>query len=511
MLENASSPKNELPRKRLHASSSISMASHPDSRDSSTESTTSSVSLEETKKGHYAWCEDPKPFHQFIRHWERLPTELHDYVYDLLASAERKVDLSTLSLVSRAWCRHFRPHLFTRLTLQSEEDCRMLYNVVRSPLSAWLVEHITKLLFYRISPPSYPLCTALLRLLPACRHTLHSFSFKSDRVSLSHNAALKSSLRSITSLTLWDCRFPSFRILLRILGDITYLEKVDFLKVEWSDDRLTTASNICTGAFSYIRTVKINLCTNNLAVPAWILAATSTRHSFTRRRTAGPAVSAEMWAIIELIQTFLSDSASYNSGFDVKEATTGELNRSLHQIIVLTECSQDTYRFVGSLAMRSLEGATAYISVQVIKSAPPAGGNETWSVCQIVLADSTRHRSKPHSYLLSRDWSKISSLLPEFLQLQQLQVLCGENYPEEDFRALSDKVVGGMNNRTRPLVMLQHDPGLPDGRYLQPALFDLTEKDVEAGQDQVMRAGKRSYLQPTPFDLIEKDGEAGQS
>ncbi|EKM61710.1 uncharacterized protein PHACADRAFT_84292, partial [Phanerochaete carnosa HHB-10118-sp] len=268
----------------------------------------------------------------FLRCWMRLPTELHDYIYDFLTSPGRKADFLTLSLVSQTWCRYFRPRLFARLILKSEKDCRMLCGMVRSPLSSWLAEHIIELRFHYIIPPGYPLRTALVRFLPACRHIRHDFHDKPARVLLSHNAALKSSLRSITSLTLINCDFSSFRIVLHVLGDITYLEKVAFWKIKWLDDRLTTAdtvSDVCAGAFSHVRSVEMDFCTNNVAVPAWILAAASTQHSFTRS-----AVPAQMWTTIKLFQKFLGDS-TYNSRFDVKEATAGELDRSLYQAVVL--------------------------------------------------------------------------------------------------------------------------------------------------------------------------------
>ncbi|EKM48562.1 uncharacterized protein PHACADRAFT_202660 [Phanerochaete carnosa HHB-10118-sp] len=295
--------------------------------------------------------------------------------------------------------------------------------MVRSPLSAWLAEHIIELRFHYIIPLGYPLRTALVRFLPACRHIRHDFHDKPTCMLLSHNAALKSSLWSITSLTLINCNFPSFRIVLRVLGDITYLEKVAFWKIKWSNDQLTTAdtvSDVCTGAFSHIRSVEMDFCTNNMAVPAWILAAASTQHSFTRRRTPEPTAPAQTWAIIKLFQRFLGDSM-YNSWFDVKEATAGS--------------------------------DTAYISVQVVKSAPAANNNQAWSVRQIVLAYGPHKNS--HAYFYSRDWSMIASLLLAFSQLQQFQVLCGRNCSEKDFRLLSDKIAGAVNNGVRLLVTPQ--------------------------------------------------------
>ncbi|EKM61725.1 uncharacterized protein PHACADRAFT_248502, partial [Phanerochaete carnosa HHB-10118-sp] len=209
-----------------------------------------------------------------------------------------------------------------------------------------------------------------------------------------------------------------------------------------------------------------------MVVPAWMLAAASTRHSFSRRRTAGPAVPAETCAIIELIRTFFDDSELALSRFDVKEATA------------------DTYRFVGSLSSEVLK-SNPHVSVQVVKSAPYAGGNEAWFVRQIVLADCESISMESHPYLHTRDWSMVTSLLYAFPRLERFQVLCGEKHSKEDFCMFSDRVVGGLNSHTKRLVTLQYDPDLPDGRYLQPALFDLTEADVEEAREKKRQAKEK--------------------
>lgn len=168
---------------------------------------------------------------------------------------------------------------------------------------------------------------------------------------VSHSAALKSSLHNTTPLRLCYCHLPSSRHLLRVLADITYLEDIDFIIVTWLGDTITTvdaASNLCNGVFSYVRNNRLRDCTNNMVVPAWILAAASTRHSFTRRRTIGPIVPAETWVIIELMRTFLQESIIAQSQFRVKEATLGNFySLAFYQIIVFMGYSQDIYTFIG--------------------------------------------------------------------------------------------------------------------------------------------------------------------
>ncbi|EKM55064.1 uncharacterized protein PHACADRAFT_94695, partial [Phanerochaete carnosa HHB-10118-sp] len=279
----------------------------------------------------------PVPFDVFLRFWEQLPGELHNYIHLILENSDDKNTASALSLISQVWCRHFRPRLFALLLLAGEEDCRILFRIVRSPLSAWLKEHITELRFDHHHLHDHRLWIALVSVLPACRRIEHNF--KDDPGRISYSAALKSSLRSITSLTLVNCSFPSPQILLRILADITDLEAVTLVDVKWPDDRLTTAAgtanNVCTGAFSHVRSVTMRRCTNNLVVPAWILAAASTRHSFTRRQPAGLAVPAETRAIIQLIQVFLGDGTISSSEFNTKQATPGEFELSPYQAAVL--------------------------------------------------------------------------------------------------------------------------------------------------------------------------------
>ncbi|EKM58655.1 uncharacterized protein PHACADRAFT_78440, partial [Phanerochaete carnosa HHB-10118-sp] len=267
-----------------------------------------------------------RSFSAFVRCWEQLPPELHEYIQGCLDISNDKAGASALSLVSEAWCRQFRPHLFAVLKLNSEQECRTLYGIVQSLLSAWLAAHITTLICDVSSLPEFPLWMVLVRLLPACRTVWHRTLNPSGPVS--HSAALKSSLRNTTSLILSGCHFLSFRILLRILADVTCSEAVSLNNVTWSGSPPTTvdaASSICSGTFSHVRKVGLSNCTNNAAVPAWLLAAASTRHSFTLRRITGPAVPAETWAIIELIQAFLPKNITIEySQFSVEEATSGE-------------------------------------------------------------------------------------------------------------------------------------------------------------------------------------------
>ncbi|EKM57061.1 uncharacterized protein PHACADRAFT_254592 [Phanerochaete carnosa HHB-10118-sp] len=111
------------------------------------------------------------------------------------------------------------------------------------------------------------------------------------------------------------------------------------------------------------------------------------------------------------------------------------------------------------------------IWVKVIRCTPSDGGHETWSVRYITLTD---EQTDSGLCLLSLDWSIIASLLPLFPQLQQLQILCASNYTKNSFHILRDRVRQAVNNH--PVVRLNYNPGLPDGRFLEPKLFNLSEE-----------------------------------
>ncbi|EKM58654.1 uncharacterized protein PHACADRAFT_253135 [Phanerochaete carnosa HHB-10118-sp] len=123
-----------------------------------------------------------------------------------------------------------------------------------------------------------------------------------------------------------------------------------------------------------------------------------------------------------------------------------------------------------------------HISVQAARFIPPDGGNETWSVHQIALADS-KDSEESHRYLYRRNWSTVASLLSSFPQLQLFQISCGAQVSEMNYLTLSNKVTRAVNNH--PAVKVRHNPTMPDGRFLQPALFSIPEKDLAAWKAKV--------------------------
>lgn len=238
---------------------------------------------------------------------------------------------SKLSLISHSWCHLFRRHLFSTLLLRGEEDCHALYAILSSPLSSWLAGYTTRLSLNFTFFLSRPICTTLLRLLPACR-VLRESNTPSSRSALPwcipRSAALKSSLRNIGTLALHGSRFPSFRVLLGILADMVCLEDLKLTNVTWSGDQTIMtgdqANNVCRGAFRHLRSVELWQCTDNLALPTWIMATASTQYTFTRLRTAASAIPADTWALIDLMQKFLLEDRIQWTSFELIEETPGE-------------------------------------------------------------------------------------------------------------------------------------------------------------------------------------------
>ncbi|EKM58656.1 uncharacterized protein PHACADRAFT_72971, partial [Phanerochaete carnosa HHB-10118-sp] len=374
----------------------------------------------------------------FDRSWERLPPEMHDYIWSFVESSNNKAEVSRLSLVSRAHSRRFRPRLFASPVLRSEEDCHTLYSIVRSPLSAWLAEHVTTLRFHSTCFPNPPFWMTLVRFLPACwtiDKLNHDPLIPPGRIS--RTAALKSSLKNITCLKLLHCDFPSFRILLRVLGDIIHLESIDFKHVTWKADPLLiidTVNNVTNGAFSHVNSIQMRSCTDNVAVPAWIFAAISTHHSFSRRQAA-PIAPGETLSLIKFMQNFLGDDMIENSTFDAKDTDAGD-------------SFIDVYTFVGYLSgSKAVEGSDTVtrmrvrLWVQLARSTSPGGDDESWSIHHIFITDSQTTDNYNGNglytdYLDSRNWSILPSLLTALPRLQPLEILCQGDRSETNFRAL---------------------------------------------------------------------------
>lgn len=421
----------------------------------------------------------------FSQGWQKLPPELRDHVLNFLAGpAWEKDGLSTLSLVSKEWSLCWRPRLFRELCLESADDVRTLVEILSSAVSAWLNSHIVTLTFYGLSF-DYPLSRVLLARAPSCR-TVHLYNgglgFTPFPI-LFHNAELKRALCAVTTLKMSHYSFQSFRDVLRILADISPLEDVQFRKIQWPrESQLTvdaTASNVCTGAFRNIRSVHMLSCTDNLAVPAWIFAATSTRYSFERSPVLS-RVPVQTWALIMLLHASLEHPMIESAKFRA-----------------MSNPSNNSYRFVGSLradstsrSLYTLDQVLAEIAVQTVLPSPAGRNRQPWDIHEIAIAEGLC-RSVKADYLRECGWHSMRGILSMFPKLVAFNILCSGERTSEDFCALHDKIRARLNRCQA--VRIQHGCGLPDARFLEPALFGNIGHEPEHTRTEIYPRVKIPY------------------
>ncbi|GJE87002.1 hypothetical protein PsYK624_030850 [Phanerochaete sordida] len=377
-------------------------------------------------------CSDPDSPHIFSLCWAQLPVELSDYILSFMENFSSKLLCSKLSFISHAWCRRFRRHLFSTLLLRSEEDCRTLYAILNSSLSSWLAAYITRLSVKFTFFLNRPISKTLLCLLPACR-VLRENSTPSPPSALPgcipRSAALKSSLHNIGTLALHGSRFPSFRVLLGILVDIVHLEDLRLTNVTWSGDPtiLTEdqANNLCSGSYRHLRSVELWQCTDNLALPIWIMATASTRCTFTRLRTAAPAMPADTWALIDLMQKLLLE------------------DRIQWTIFEITKETPNTIVFRGHL-FYAPPYIAAQFKVETIKYMPPSGNGDAWRIRTISLASANNEST--FFYLHARSWTALRVLLLAFPYMPQFHVLSSNNRAEGSADTLSTVIMQGVDH-----------------------------------------------------------------
>ncbi|GJE89950.1 hypothetical protein PsYK624_060640 [Phanerochaete sordida] len=408
----------------------------------------------------------PGSFPAFARAWNKLPLELSTYVLDYLESQEGATDGTTqLALVSKDWSRRFRPRLFDTLELKTSGDVLELERILRSPTSAWLSNHITGITF---SGHAFYLSLSMtvLRMLSNCTFVHASGEHEVHYTFLPHiqpTAPLRHSLRAVTTLHLSHHRFLSLRHVLRLLASISGLRDVLFREVTWPRALLSTtegANNICTGSFPHVRSVHMLSCTDNLVIPAWIFASTSTGHLFVRH-TAEASLPAKTSAVINIVHTLLGDTGIESARF---------------------QADADTYVFVASLRTQAGQGAyplrrtLAELAVRSARNEAPGNGSSMWSIREIALAEGLQDIEPLQAdYMADRDWDGLSSALLGFLQLERFHVLCGHARTKPAFAKLQDAVQRAIGPRLP--VNIQYNDVRADARLLVPALFGISETD----------------------------------
>ncbi|GJE89932.1 transcriptional regulator-like protein [Phanerochaete sordida] len=412
------------------------------------------------------YCRSPGSFTAFAQAWNKLPLELSTYVLDYLESPEGSLDgTAQLALVSKAWSRIFRPRLFHRLELKTPKDVSELERILRSPVSAWLSGHITGVTFSRHSF-AHPLSTTVVSMLPACTF-IHALGRTDFRPHIQPTAALRHSLRTVTTFHLSHHRFLSLQHILRILASIQNLREVQFRDVAWSGAPLSTtegANNICTGSFPHVRSIHMLSCTDNLVIPAWIFASTSTGRPFVRRTIEVP-LPEETSAVINIVHDLLGDTRIDGARFRMAKS------------------SADGYTFIGSLRARpmseppyTLRQTLAEVAVRSARDEAPGIGGGMWSIREIALAEGLHDIEPPTAdYMGSRDWNAFASALLGLLQLERFHVLCGHARTKPEFADLQQAVARAIDPRLP--INVQYNESRADARLLVPALFGISETD----------------------------------
>ncbi|GJE89938.1 C2H2-type zinc finger protein [Phanerochaete sordida] len=426
-----------------------------------------SMTICEEYKAH---CRSPGSFSAFGQAWKKLPPELSTYVLDYLESPEGATDgTARLALVSKAWSQKFRPRLFDRLELRTAGDVLRLERILRSSVSAWLCGHITGITFSGHTF-SHSLSVTVLQILPLCtfvhalgQHEVH-YTFLPH---IQPTAPLRYSLRTVTTLHLSHHRFLSLRHVLRVLASILSLRDVQFREVTWPGSPLSTtedANNICTGSFLHVRSVHMLSCTDNLVIPAWIFASTSTGHPFVRRAVDAP-LPTETSAVINIVHKLLGDSRIDSARFRT------------------TQRDADGYAFIGSLRTRAmselpyaLRQTLAEVAVRSARDEAPVDGSTMWSIREIALAEGLQDIESPTAdYMGSRDWAGLASALLDLLQLERFHVLCGHARTKPEFADLQGALARAIDPRLP--VNIQYNDTRADARLLVPALFGISETD----------------------------------
>lgn len=180
----------------------------------------------------------PQSLEAFMRTiWIKLPPELEHMVFRQVVNqltSERYAymrHVSKLSLSSRAWSQIFRPLVFKEIHFMSDSDSeawaglRQLYSILNSSTSQSLPDQVHTIVCRPSTAIHDPIFAALLRRLRGLRElSLYSPTggITDQPVPLLWRQHVRS-LRSLQSLYMVHCYFPTFSGLLRLLGGLPSL------------------------------------------------------------------------------------------------------------------------------------------------------------------------------------------------------------------------------------------------------------------------------------------------
>lgn len=186
--------------------------------------------------------------------WGRTPRDIQLCILDELHLAlcaqspdtpsANKLQWSYAAETCKAWQRRCRPGLFRQLRLSTVADVHFLEEILRSPRSRWLAEHIESV---DLAPQElgwnafkfYSAWISLSMHIPLPR--LSSLSFRSGcqgQTDSSPRSPMLSPISwlstSLTTLKLTNARFPRFSTLFRAIGALPGLRQAHFSNVSWT-------------------------------------------------------------------------------------------------------------------------------------------------------------------------------------------------------------------------------------------------------------------------------------
>lgn len=162
----------------------------------------------------------------------------------LIPAKDEKHTISKLSNVCRRWNSQCQPSLFRRLTLFSADDVHALLHIIRSSaVISTYVTHVVAVVRASFMPWAYLVPLLLPTSLPKLQHVsqiLIPDAPPSHRSSISFRAqAFYARFLALTSLDFEGCHFRDFRSLVRILGRIESLKRLQCRHVTWGESSCT--------------------------------------------------------------------------------------------------------------------------------------------------------------------------------------------------------------------------------------------------------------------------------
>lgn len=246
---------------------------------------------------------------------ERFPALLDMTLNHLAQDCSEKKSLSRVSLTCRRWSRKLRPLLFKQLNLESTSDIHFLTAVLSSAASAWLASYIFRIALrsppnipnsFRLAPPAWK---RLFQLLPnlnflhlVVRYNTSDRSFPWKERPFLHN------LPTLRRLKLDNFRFPSVSSVVRLLGDMPFLEGATLKGIEWGGSADLEHPPTHVPLLDHIQFLALNGCTDG-AILSWVFAATSVRHLLRRRGDQNVTpVPTDVLTMVHLVHTFCAGS-----------------------------------------------------------------------------------------------------------------------------------------------------------------------------------------------------------